>query len=83
MAVLDQETVFVGLALVCASIGAFRDVRTRRIPNWLTGPSILAGLAIHLVIGGWHSLGTAALAGLIGGGIFLIFHLAGGMEPAM
>jgi len=77
--VLDREVIFVGLAMACASIGAFRDVRTRRIPNWLTGPSILAGLALHLILGGPTGLGKAALAGLIGGGVFLIFHLAGGM----
>jgi prepilin peptidase CpaA len=67
------------MSLVCASIGAFRDIRTRRIPNWLTGPSILAGLGLHLVLGGWHSMATAALAGLLAGGAFLLFHLAGGM----
>ncbi|MGC2108408.1 MAG: A24 family peptidase [Candidatus Korobacteraceae bacterium] len=77
----DLDTTFVGLALVCASVGAFRDVRTRRIPNWLTGPSILAGLALHFIVGPehWHSMGRAALAGLVGGGVFLLFHLAGGM----
>jgi prepilin peptidase CpaA len=79
--VSEVDAVFVGLALLCACIGAFRDVRTRRIPNWLTLPSMLTALALHLVIGPkhWQSLGSAALAGLIGGGVFLIFHLAGGM----
>jgi prepilin peptidase CpaA len=77
--VLDLDTTFVGLALVCASVGAFRDVRTRRIPNWLTGPSILFGLALHLVLAGPHSMAKAALAGAVGGGVFLVFHLAGGM----
>lgn len=65
--------------MVCACIGAFRDVRTRRIPNLLTGPSILIGLILHLMIQGWHGMASAALAGLIAGGVFLIFHLAGGM----
>jgi len=73
------DAIFVGLSLVCAGIGAFRDVRTHRIPNWLTGPSILVGLLLHLMVGGWKSLAGAALAGLIAGGVFLIFHLAGGM----
>lgn len=75
----DRDVIFVGLSVVCASIGAFRDIRTRRIPNWLTGPSILAGLALHLVLGGWQSMGRAALAGILAGAVFLIFHLAGGM----
>jgi prepilin peptidase CpaA len=79
MPVLEVETTFVGTALVSAIIGAFFDIRTRRIPNWLTGPSILAGLVLHLMLGGWHSMATAALAGLLGGFAFLIFYLAGGM----
>lgn len=79
MRVLDSDTFFVGLAVVCACIGAFRDVRTRRIPNWLTGPSILVGLLLHLFVRGWHGLATASLAGLIAGIVFLVFHLAGGM----
>ncbi len=79
MRVSELDAIFVGLALVCACIGAFRDVRTRRIPNWLTGPSILFGLGLHLVLGGWHSMAMSAVAGLVAGGVFLVFHLAGGM----
>ncbi len=79
MPVFEHSAIFVGIALVCAGIGAFWDVRTRRIPNRLTGPSILAGLILHLVLGSWHSMATAALAGLLGGGAFLVFYLAGGM----
>jgi prepilin peptidase CpaA len=75
----QSDVLFIGLSLVCAAIGAFRDVRTRRIPNWLTGYSILAGLILHLITGRWHGLAMSALACLIGGGVFLIFFLAGGM----
>ena len=64
---------------MCASIGSVHDVRERRIPNFVTGPAILAGLILHTISGGWSGLGDSALAGLIAGGIFLIFFLAGGM----
>jgi prepilin peptidase CpaA len=77
--ILNSELFFIGLAVLCACIGAFRDVRTRRIPNWLTGSSILIGLLLHSVIQGWRGLGSAALAGLIAFVVFLIFHVAGGM----
>ncbi len=66
-------------ALACALTGAACDIRWRRIPNWLTGPSILLGLALHLSLQGWVALATAALAGAIGGGVFLLFYLGGGM----
>lgn len=76
---LHQEAVYLGTALVCASIGGLTDYRSRRIPNWLTCPSLILGLFLHLALGGWREMATAALAGLIAGGIFLVFFLAGGM----
>lgn len=66
-------------ALLCAATGAAFDLRTRRIPNALTGPSILLSFLLHLVLGGWKQLGSSVSAAAIGGGIFLIFYLAGGM----
>ena len=66
-------------AFACAAIGAVCDVRTRRIPNWLTGPGILLGLLLHVSLGGLRSLAGAALAALIAGTVFLVFYLAGGM----
>jgi prepilin peptidase CpaA len=76
---LQQQLMFTGGSLLCAGIGSFHDVRERRIPNRVTGPAIVAGLLLHLVVGGWRGLGDSALAGLIAGGIFMIFFLAGGM----
>jgi prepilin peptidase CpaA len=55
------------------------DIRERRIPNLVTGPAVVAGLMLHAIYGGWRGLGDSVLAGLIAGGIFLIFFLAGGM----
>ena len=79
MADINAETVYLGAAVFCAFSGAICDYRSRRIPNWLTGPSILLGLLLHLVLGGWRSLTSAVFAGLAGGGAFLLFYLAGGM----
>jgi prepilin peptidase CpaA len=71
--------VYTATALACAGVAAVFDLKTRRIPNLLTGPSILIGLLLHLVLGGWAQLGLAAAAALIAGGIFVVFYLAGGM----
>jgi len=79
MRVFADNTIYLTAALVCAGIGAVWDIRTRRIPNKLTGPALVVGLLLHLYVGGWRSMLSAALAGLIGGVVFLIFHLAGGM----
>ena len=79
MDILEQQLMFIGGSLLCAGIGSVTDVRERRIPNLVTGPAIVAGLMLHAIYGGWRGLGDSALAGLIAGGIFLVFFLAGGM----
>lgn len=73
------EWLYPAIALALALAGAVFDVRSRRIPNFLTLPGILFGLLLHLALGGWKQMAFAALAGLICGGLFLIFWLAGGM----
>jgi prepilin peptidase CpaA len=79
MITLQQQLISMGGALLCAVIGSIHDLRDRRIPNWVTGPAILAGLLLHGVIGHWSGLGYSALAGLIAGSAALVFWFAGGM----
>ena len=67
------------LSVGVALIGAVTDVRSRLIPNRLTGPASVAGLLLHLACGGWSECGWSMLALLVCGGVFLVFHLAGGM----
>jgi prepilin peptidase CpaA len=66
-------------ALVIATIGAVKDVRGRRIPNWLTYSGILAALAVRPLLSGWHGLADGLLGVLAGGGIFYLLFLLGGM----
>ena len=75
----SPETTYAAAAFLWAGIGALCDVRSRRIPNWLTGSGMVAGLLLHLALGGWRSLGSAALGGLIAGAIFLAFYISGGL----
>ncbi len=74
-----SQTVYLAAALICAIAASLHDLRSRRIPNLLTGPAILFGLLLHLVLGGPSQMGLAALSGLIAGGIFFLFFMAGGM----
>ena len=46
------------------AVASVADVRTRRIPNVLTVPAMLAGLAVNTWLGGFAGLGHAA-AGLL------------------
>jgi len=79
MQAFSPETAYAAASFACASLGAMCDLRTHRIPNWLTGPGILAGLLLHLWFGGGRALAGAALGGLIAGAIFFLFYLGGGL----
>lgn len=79
MAPLQPELTYPATAAACALISSVFDVRSRRIPNFITMPAFLFGLALHLALGGWSQLFTALAAGIICGLVFLVFYLAGGM----
>ncbi len=45
------------------TVATYTDVRSRRIPNWLVLPFLLAGLVVSTWQQGWHGLGQS-FAGL-------------------
>ena len=47
--------------MLLALVATREDLKTRQIPNVITGPALLAGLVVHLVFGG-PSAGLLALA---------------------
>ena len=71
-------TVTAMMLLALALLGGGWDIVTRRIPNWLTFPIALSGLAWNSYTGGWHGLLTS-LAGMARGiAILLPFFILGG-----
>jgi prepilin peptidase CpaA len=75
MAVMHLTQFIPVAAVAVAVIAAITDVRSRRIPNRLTYPAMIAGLALQTVVHGWHGFVVALGGGLLFGGVFLIFHL--------
>jgi prepilin peptidase CpaA len=68
-----------GGAIAASLIGAFSDLRSRRIPNLLTGPALLGGLALAAILGGWSALGESVCATLVLALPYvLLFLFAGG-----
>ena len=67
------------LASAVAVTAALTDVRERRIPNRLTYPAMVAGLALQAAVHGWHGLLLGLSGALLFGGLFLIFHLVRAM----
>ncbi len=67
---MDTSSTIWVFTLALALSAAWADWRTHRIPNWLTVPGLIVGIAVRTTIGGWPgskaSLEGASLAlGLI------------------
>ncbi|HKY20077.1 MAG TPA: prepilin peptidase [Vicinamibacterales bacterium] len=73
-----MSTVHVMIALVAVT-GGLWDLRTRRIPNYLTFGCTVLAFAYALVTGGWPGLGTSAAGWVVGFLLFLPFFLLRGM----
>ncbi len=58
-------------AVAVTLIATGTDARSRRIPNLLTLPALLVGLAAHAIAGGASGLGLACLGAVVAGGILL------------
>ena len=61
----------VGFAL----IAGWSDLRSRRIPNWLTVPAFVVGVVGNTVLGGWGGLKSSLLGAVVGLGLLLPFVL--------
>jgi prepilin peptidase CpaA len=66
--------ILAGLVLV-ALIAGWTDLRSRRIPNWLTVPGFLAGVALNSAFNGWSGLKDSLLGALLGLALLLPFVL--------
>ena len=77
---LSASTIYASAALACAAAGAIAEVRSRRIPNFISTSGIVAGLLLHLAFGNWPSVAGAAMAAALAAGISLPFYLAGAMD---
>jgi len=63
--------VVLGLAVALAVAAGVTDWRSRRIPNWLTVPGLLVGIAANALAGGWSGVKTS----LLGAGLGLLLLL--------
>lgn len=55
------------------------DLRWRIIPNWLTGPAIIAGLGLHTVMNQWTGLVFSLEGAALGFGLFVVLYVCGWM----
>lgn len=65
--------------LAVLAVATYTDLRSRRIPNWLVLPFLVAGLGVSTWLHGWAGLGQS-LEGLgLAAFLFGIFFVMGGM----
>ncbi len=76
MTLFDVRAIVV---LAVALVAVVFDVRTRRIPNWLTFGAALAALAYAAFDAGLPGVGTAAAGWIAGAALFFPFFALGGM----
>ena len=62
-------------AVVLALVAGYTDLRSRRIPNWLTVPAFAAGLVVNAVVGRWGGLRSSLLGTLLAFALLLPFFL--------
>jgi prepilin peptidase CpaA len=53
-------------AVLLSLVAGWTDLRSRRIPNWLTVPGLLVGLAANTVLSGWGGLRASLLGAAVG-----------------
>jgi prepilin peptidase CpaA len=66
------------LVVACTGLACITDLRSMRIPNWLTLPMLAAGLAFAGVSGGWQALLPALGGAAIAGSVFVFGYVAFG-----
>jgi prepilin peptidase CpaA len=65
--------------LIVLAVATFTDLRSRRIPNWLVLPFLVAGIAVSGWLHGWNGIGQS-FAGMGLGALLLgVLCLMGGM----
>jgi prepilin peptidase CpaA len=52
--IMEPRTTIWIFTLVLTCIAAAWDWRSRKIPNWLTVPGVVAGITLHAALAGWH-----------------------------
>ena len=60
---MDPRTTIWTFTLLLTCLAAVWDWRSRKIPNWITVPGAVAGIALHAFLAGWHGA-LFALAGM-------------------
>lgn len=62
-------------AILLSLVAGYTDLRSRRIPNWLTAPGFLLGVTASTILGGWSGLKDSLLGTGLAFALLLPFWL--------
>ncbi|HME33955.1 MAG TPA: A24 family peptidase [Candidatus Sulfotelmatobacter sp.] len=70
-----MKPVILAGAVLLSLVAAWTDLRSRRIPNWLTAPGLLIGVGANTALSGWSGLKASLLGAAVGLALLLPFVL--------
>lgn len=70
-----MKPVILAGAVLLSVVAGWTDLRSRRIPNWLTVPGLVIGIAANTVLSGWSGLKASLLGAAVGLALLLPFVL--------
>jgi prepilin peptidase CpaA len=65
--------------VIVLGVATFTDLRSRRIPNWLVLPFLVAGFAVSGWFHGWHGIAQSAEGAALALAIYGVLFWMGGM----
>jgi prepilin peptidase CpaA len=76
---LGLESIAWWPTVVVLAVATVTDMRSRRIPNWLTLPFLVAGFFASAWVGGWHGVGQSLAGFALATVVYGFLHFMGGM----
>jgi prepilin peptidase CpaA len=73
------ENYFLIGAVLVASLGGVSDLRSARIPNWLTYSGLLTALLLRVSLAGWSGFRSGVIGFLAAGVFFFVLFIIGAM----
>lgn len=64
---------------VVLAVATFTDLRSRRIPNWLVLPFLVAGVGVSAWVHGWQGVAQSLEGFALGAAVFGLLFCLGGM----
>jgi hypothetical protein len=80
MVALEQQLIFAGVALLCASTSSVLDIQECKVADCVTAPAIAGGLILHGMAGDWYGQRIPCAVAIAAGCLFPCSNLDWGAQ---